>query len=318
MKLHTEKEVFKETIELFLEHNAEILPAIVEKDYFVSLLLKRIAQIENVNIVFKGGTSLSKCYGLIKRFSEDIDIAIQFDEQEKIANAERRKLKNAIIEAIDIDGIFSLKNGDDIRSRRDFNRYEIEYPKIFSTTNAIIPHIIIETIVTFAPYPCDERPVDNFITTFLSTSNQNVIEHYELETFNMKIQAVERTFVDKLFAICDYHLAENYTKYSRHIYDVHKIWTSGLLDMTVVAMLIPDVVKDRQLYGNKTKSCQPMMNPQQTLSEAIVNKNYQQDYETVTRALMYETVAYHDCITSLQEIIALNLLPQHVLDYTKM
>lgn len=46
----------------------------IEKDYYASLFLKKLQEIEP-NIVFKGGTSLSKCYGLINRFSEDIDIS---------------------------------------------------------------------------------------------------------------------------------------------------------------------------------------------------------------------------------------------------
>ena len=62
---------------LFLILPISKLPiAIIEKDYYVTLVLKEIAT-RNPDIVFKGGTSLSKCYKIIDRFSEDIDLNIK-------------------------------------------------------------------------------------------------------------------------------------------------------------------------------------------------------------------------------------------------
>ena len=49
--------------------------AIIEKDYYVTLVLRELAK-QVPNLLFKGGTSLSKCYKIIDRFSEDIDITL--------------------------------------------------------------------------------------------------------------------------------------------------------------------------------------------------------------------------------------------------
>lgn len=49
-------------------------PAIIEKDYFVTEALRVIAEIAAEKVIFKGGTSLSKGWNLIRRFSEDIDL----------------------------------------------------------------------------------------------------------------------------------------------------------------------------------------------------------------------------------------------------
>ena len=72
--LHKDREIFED---ILLRVSAEygIDAAIIEKDYYVTLLLKNIAGLVP-EIIFKGGTSLSKCYRLIERFSEDIDISI--------------------------------------------------------------------------------------------------------------------------------------------------------------------------------------------------------------------------------------------------
>ncbi|MDD9149358.1 nucleotidyl transferase AbiEii/AbiGii toxin family protein [Sporolactobacillus sp. CQH2019] len=78
-------------------------------------------------IVFKGGTSLSKCYHLINRFSEDIDINFQQDVNK--TGTEKRKLKQAIMNSANEIGMH-LENEDDIKSRRDFNRYQFSYSSI--------------------------------------------------------------------------------------------------------------------------------------------------------------------------------------------
>lgn len=74
MKLHNDKERFQEAIRA-TSTMFGIEPALVEKDYFVTLFLRKA--VERIpGLVFKGGTSLSKCYNLIDRFSEDIDLTL--------------------------------------------------------------------------------------------------------------------------------------------------------------------------------------------------------------------------------------------------
>ena len=100
--------------------------AIVEKDYYVSLLLKEINK-NYPDIIFKGGTSLSKCYKIINRFSEDIDIGINAD---KATEGMRRNLKSAIKKSI-YDLGFLLDNAEEIMTRTYFNKYQITYPVTF-------------------------------------------------------------------------------------------------------------------------------------------------------------------------------------------
>lgn len=69
--LHENKEEFRTAVNLASEQ-FRVLPAAAEKDYYVTMLLRGLAKRLDY-IVFKGGSSLSKCYRVIKRFSEDID-----------------------------------------------------------------------------------------------------------------------------------------------------------------------------------------------------------------------------------------------------
>lgn len=72
--LHENREEFTNAVNLASEY-FHILPIIVEKDYYVTMILRELSERKKF-VVFKGGTSLSKCHKVIKRFSEDIDITI--------------------------------------------------------------------------------------------------------------------------------------------------------------------------------------------------------------------------------------------------
>ena len=72
--LHNNRAEFLTAINLATEKYG-VLPAVAEKDYYVTLILRGLAE-RLPFIVFKGGTSLSKCHKVIKRFSEDIDVAL--------------------------------------------------------------------------------------------------------------------------------------------------------------------------------------------------------------------------------------------------
>lgn len=88
--LHENREEFTNAVNLASEY-FHILPIIAEKDYYVTMILRELSERQDF-IVFKGGTSLSKCYKAIKRFSEDIDITID----SKLTQRQMKKLKESI------------------------------------------------------------------------------------------------------------------------------------------------------------------------------------------------------------------------------
>ena len=119
MNLHEEKDTFRDLVTATAE-TLGIEATIVEKDYYVTAVLKELTS-RIPDMVFKGGTSLSKCYRVIERFSEDIDISYTM-ESGKPGESRRRKLKKAVNESIEAIGL-NIDNITDIRSRRDYNCY---------------------------------------------------------------------------------------------------------------------------------------------------------------------------------------------------
>ena len=80
MKLHLNKELFNNAIRITAQQ-MNINPIYVEKDYWVTLVLHTLYHSDvKEEVIFKGGTSLSKCFGLIDRFSEDIDLVVMREE----------------------------------------------------------------------------------------------------------------------------------------------------------------------------------------------------------------------------------------------
>lgn len=124
MYLHEDKETFKDIVEQATDQTGRAI-AVVEKDYYVTLIL-RLLSMQLGNCVFKGGTSLSKGYHVINRFSEDIDIT--FDEH--ISEAKRKKLKNNILKGISEELGMPISNWEDTQSDRDYNAYLFSYDSV--------------------------------------------------------------------------------------------------------------------------------------------------------------------------------------------
>lgn len=116
--LHNNKELFQDAIALTYEKNG-IMAQAIEKDYYVTMLLRLLSE-KMPYIVFKGGTSLSKCHKIIQRFSEDIDITIDT----KLSQGQKRKIKQIIVSSANELGM-NIENLNEIKSRRDYNRYII-------------------------------------------------------------------------------------------------------------------------------------------------------------------------------------------------
>lgn len=283
MRLHEDKESFNSLIEqAAVTHGLRTFQ--VEKDYYLSLLLKQLVE-RRPSVVFKGGTSLSKCYEVIKRFSEDLDLSVPLEEgQKKLPRGQKRRLKEDIVEVIDQAG-FQLLNLEEIRSGREFNEYRIAYEKHFDGDAQMSPHILVETNVAFHPFPFEQRPVSNYITQFVmgasgeEAEKELFLETYEMYPFPADVQSIDRTFLDKLFALCDYYEKNESTRYSRHLYDVHKIWNSEYIDIRIV-----ETIMDTSFY--------------------------KRDYRQNTKTFLAEEVTYEETIQSLSEIVQQEFLPK--------
>ena len=294
--LHNKKDTFEQLV-LRTSEYLGVKAEIVEKDYFVTLFLKRIAAVMP-DIVFKGGTSLSKCYHIIKRFSEDIDLNLQ--SEIKPPERKRRQLKANIIQIIN-DLEFELTNPDAVKSRRDYNRYIIDYPTSLSAAY-LKEQLIVETAIYQRAYPTKVMSADSLIYQYLHENGYgDFIKQYDLEPFALNVQTAERTMIDKMYALADYYLLNTTTEHSRHIYDIYKLSEIVTVDDTLKELAL-SVAEERRPH-KMCLSVQNGKNVTEILREVIDKKTYKEDYDTITVPLLFEAVSYNTAVSALENIL---------------
>lgn len=298
--LHHNRETFEQVI-LRVAKDKKIAPEIIEKDYYVTLFLKRINELQP-NLIFKGGTSLSKCYKLINRFSEDIDLNIETEA--KPTEGQRKNLKANIVSVIDEFG-FTLSNLDKIHSRRDYNKYIIDYPTVFSA-DYLKEYLVVETAVYIKAYPCKEMPATSIIYDYLKENGyNNLIEEYNLEPFNVNVQAAERTLIDKLYALGDYYLSDSVQEHSRHIYDIYKLL--DIVELNDDLRNLAKAVFTERKGHVQCYSAKEDIDMNKLLQEIIDNEAYKKDYQDITEKIVFDNIGYSTAIKAVQTVVDSNL-----------
>ena len=297
MNLHENKSTFEQYIAAAADYVEISNTDIVEKDYFVTYFLKMISAVQQ-DVIFKGGTSLSKCHKIIQRFSEDVDLSIDF-ETVKLSQSHRKLLKQDIVHIINSAG-FTLENPEHVRSRRDFNRYVINYGQNESS-NGLKQHIVVETYVLMKSFPSEIMDVSCIIHDFLVASNAlNEIDQYDIQPFKIRVQSIDRTFIDKVFALSDYFLEGVTATHSRHIYDLYKIYPALLFDNKFTE-LVREVRKIRKPHI-KSISAQEGIDIPELLRKIVKDNAFKSDYEQITSLLLFEDVTYIEAVEVLEKI----------------
>ena len=265
----------------------------VEKDTIQSIFLFELAKSE-LPFVFKGGTSLSKVYNLIDRFSEDIDLSMN----RRPTQSERVKSKELISEIAENLGLV-LSNPEEIKSRYDYNKYVFKYDSLFS----VIPlEIIIETSYYQSVYPVDKHVVGSFVGRFCLERSIILPVPFEAAEVMMNVQSIERTFVDKVFAVCDYKIQNMQDRDSRHLYDICKLLREVELNEELDKLI--DMVRDDRMQSKNNPSAQLEYIIPDMLKEIIRSRFYEPDYKNVTQKLLYEDISYDYAIKNGIAIIA--------------
>lgn len=271
---------WKEIIETVARElgRAELL---VEKDTVQSMFLLELSK-SKLPFVFKGGTSLSKAYNLIDRFSEDIDLSME----RKPTESERKLSKEIIIQIAESLGM-TLLNPDKIKSRHDYNMYIFKYTSLIAN---LPMEIIIETSYYQKVYPVEKHEVGSYVGRFCEERGIVLPISFEAAKVYMNVQSVKRTFVDKVFAICDYRIQDMQDRDSRHLYDICKLMSLVKLDEEMDALV--DEVREDRMFSKNNPSAQPEYIIPEMLEEIIRSRFYEPDYMNVTQKLLYEDIDY--------------------------
>jgi predicted nucleotidyltransferase component of viral defense system len=296
MNLHQDLKLFSNTLRAASQHlgiNLEF----VEKDYWITWVLSRLANSKYVNdSVFKGGTSLSKGFDLIERFSEDVDIAI-INNNEKTGN----EIKNIIrtiekeitsdLNELQIDGVTSKGSR--------FRKSVFEY---VTTEKGNASNKLIVEINSFAnPFPFQKLTIQSMVFDFLmKTGNEKYIEQYGLQSFQVNVLSKEQTLLEKTVSLIRFSFekstVESISEKIRHFYDLYYL----MQDSECIAFVGSDSFKeqfdailqhDREMFEEpkgwqtKTISESPLVNNFSNLWKLLKDK-----YQTELSALAYRPI----------------------------
>ena len=298
MFLHEDRELFEEVI-VGAGEQFGLTREVVEKDYYVTMILKELAERCDL-CVFKGGTSLSKCFHAIDRFSEDIDITFT----EHLGESRRKRLKYKILKPISDELRMEIKNWNQIESDKDYNCYLFSYVPVGKyTTDIIKPEVKLETALASYAFPTELRLLGSYVYDFLKIENNDIAEEYHLQPFEMRVQSLNRTFIDKIFALCDYYMQGKSKRYSRHLYDLFKLRNRICFDDEMKELVRE--VREHRKGMSICPSAQESVDIVSLVNEFCDNDFYKSDYESITEYFVTESIEYDRVIANIREIVDL-------------
>lgn len=307
-----------------------ILAKAIEKDYWVTIALKAlfISKYKDY-LVFKGGTSLSKCWGYIERFSEDIDLGLdpqvfgmehdtspngkylkklrengyKFISTELKAELERQFDQLEISQSIKI---FEEPRKEGM-SHPDPHILYIQYSSLFDPNPYLANQVKIELSVRTLKEPKTNIPIQSLV--YQSIPN----DAYKENPFDVIVVEPHRTFLEKIFLLHEEFQKPDVTKIksermSRHLYDIERMMDKepgkkALQD----TMLYEQIIEHRSTYNaipgvdyNSHSRDKITFIPPKEILEA-----YSKDYATMREAMIYgDSPEFTELVKRLNELLS--------------
>ena len=243
MKLHLDRPAF-ETLLLSESESSGIRADILEKDYYVSLILNELANKQDQAFAyFKGGTALYKAIGSIRRFSEDIDLTVSIDGCTN--NQARRRVERATLEF----SCLSRKNEDEQRvntkgSITSIYQYKSAVSVDYDDELQRFERVKIEATSFTVSEPHEPMLIRPLILDIATEEQKEILKNqYDMSPFYIETIKLERIFIDKVFAAEFYFQRKMYFDMAKHLYDIIVLLNNeriqkGLPDKQLLSYLI--------------------------------------------------------------------------------
>jgi predicted nucleotidyltransferase component of viral defense system len=298
-------------------------PAVaIEKDWWVVQTLRLIFEMDCADsLVFKGGTSLSKAWGLIERFSEDIDLALDrkfLGFEGELSNQQIKKLRKASFKYITEEfypalkakfedvGLSDLeiKIAETTESDQDPRIIEIYYPSVFDALGYIRPKVIIEVGSRSLREPFSVRSFNSYV------GEHNPDAVFADSLINIPTVNPERTFLEKIFL-----LHEEFQKpldkirtdrLTRHLYDLEKLMDTEFAQKALTdSKLYQDIVAHRKLYTSIRGVDYDNHSPQKInpIPPAGIIDQWEKDYMVMQQYMIYgDSLSFSELIERIGQL----------------
>lgn len=220
MLFHLDAKVFEKFID-DMSKKIKIDADIIEKDYYVCTVLKELAEKQDyLKAYFKGGTAVYKILDSMNRFSEDIDLTVEVIKEDS-NNSNKTRLKKSAL-GYKIPGL-ELQKEKTKDVKQSVTAY-YEYNTFFENEGNQLHRageIQIESTSFTVSEPTELHTIEPIIYKYANERERELLtKEYNIAPFEIKVQKLERIFIDKLFAAELYFEKEMYMDLSKHLYDL--------------------------------------------------------------------------------------------------
>lgn len=294
----------------------------VEKDWWVTLSLNIIFSLSySKHIVFKGGTSLSKAWNLIKRFSEDIDLVIDRKHlgfEGELSKTQVKKLRKAscsfignefykdINEALIKLGIqgYELVVQEATDTDTDPLVIELRYKSLTETSDYLRPRVLIEVGARSLMEPVENKAIISMVS-----EEFRELPFAETEII-IPVVSPKRTFLEKIFLLHEEFQKDTKVirveRMSRHLYDLEKLMdtihgTEALNDVELYNTIVAHRKNFNAIrgidYANHNPQLISILPPEETIKE------WEKDYKTMQESMFYgATLSFSKMIERIAEL----------------
>lgn len=297
-------------------------PFAVEKDWWVTQTLSIIFEMEiGQHFIFKGGTSLSKAFNLIERFSEDIDLAVDrkfFGFGVELSKKEREMLRKASGKYVDEVFYLDLKRKfeerglhnvrvelvEDVESDKD-RTINIFYPHVIVTPGYLEPKIQLEIGSRSLKEPFMFQTISSLVDKAYPNSD------FAQDAFQVPTVNPERTLLEKIFLLHEefQRPAEKMrmNRLSRHLYDIFKLSQSPYAEKAFSDPELYQTIVEHRYKFNRIGHIDYNLHQPKSIdmlpSESVIGK-WKADYETMLEQMIYEEnpPSFDELIVSLTEL----------------
>lgn len=282
-------------------------PFAVEKDWWVTKTLLAVFDLEVAkHLVFKGGTSLSKAWGLIHRFSEDIDLAIDRSYLGYEGDLNRSQISKLRKDAgkyttgrffdelkanFDSKGIKGLKFDVEEASNSDQDPriLNITYPNVITPPGYIESRVQLEIGCRSLIEPFSERTFGSLIDEHFP-GKQFASPPITINTVNP-----QRTFLEKLFLLHEEFKRPlkkiRVERLSRHLYDVSKLAITDHANQAIKDSVLYTTIVEHRYKFTRIGGVDYNLHQPQTLDpippESIISE-WEKDYNIMRDTMIYE------------------------------
>lgn len=220
MLFHLKEKDFKKFIE-DMSIKTNIAVDIIEKDYYVCLVLKELAKKQDyLKAYFKGGTAVYKILDTMNRFSEDIDLTVKVLPEESNTRNKKRLKESAL--GYEIEGLELIK--DECIDNKGSITGVYQYTSVYADSEMPLQRagkIQVESTSFTVSEPTEKYYIEPLIYKLANDKEKKILEEqFEISKIELEIITLERMFIDKIFATEFYYIRNIYMDVSKHLYDI--------------------------------------------------------------------------------------------------